>query len=61
MTDHAIAVKAMEIATEIVAAKIGNTSTSTNAESGKRVAEFYAEIYNGIYKTLTSKFHEIQA
>lgn len=60
MTDHTIAVKAMEIAAEIVAAKIGNSSTPTNAESGKRVAEFYAEIYNGIYNTLTTKFREIQ-
>lgn len=60
MTDHTIAVKTMEIAAEIVAAKIGNSSTSTNAESGKRVAEFYAEIYNGIYNTLTTKLREIQ-
>lgn len=60
MTDHTIAAKAIEIATEIVAAKVRNSSTPTNAESGKRVAEFYAEIYNGIYNTLTTKFREIQ-
>lgn len=60
MTGHAIAVKAMEIATEIVVAKIGNASATANAESGKRLAEYYAEIYDGVYNTLATKFHEIQ-
>lgn len=43
---------ASEIAKEIVVAKAGNTTISMNAETGKNVADFYAEIFKGISETL---------
>ena len=41
-----------DMAKEIVVAKMSNTTLSVNEESGKHVADYYREIYNGIYATL---------
>lgn len=42
--------KALEITTQIVEAKMSSTSTAVNKETGKAVAEFFEEIYNGVSK-----------
>ena len=40
--------KALEITTQLVAAKLSNANFMVNGEKGKEVADFYKEIYNGI-------------
>lgn len=47
-----IEVYAANAAKEIVIAKMSNLDISINVESGKKIAEFYDEIYKGIAKTL---------
>lgn len=41
-----------DVTKEIVVAKMSNTTLSVNDVAGKEVADFYREIYNGIYATL---------
>lgn len=43
---------AASYAKEIVIAKASNTTLGINAEGGKKVAEFYSEIFKGISETL---------
>lgn len=52
MKDREIAKLASEYARDIVVAKVPSTQAPVNAESGKVVADFYGEIYKGIYTAL---------
>lgn len=45
-----------KMAKEIVVSKLSNSTISVNAENGKKVAEFYAEIYKGIFEALKPDF-----
>lgn len=44
------------MAKEIVVSKMSSSTAIANAESGRKVAEFYDEIYKGIFETLKSDF-----
>lgn len=46
-------VKALEITTQIVEAKISNSSLSISKANGTAVAEFFEEIYRGVLKITT--------
>lgn len=52
MKDREIAKLASEYARDIVVAKVPSTQAPVNAESGKAVADFYTEVYKGIYTAL---------
>ena len=52
MTDSNIVRKAADITTEIVAAKMGSSSVAPSVDTGKRTADFYAEVYKGVFETL---------
>ncbi len=52
MKDREIAKLASEYARDIVVAKVPSTQSPINAGSGKAVADFYVEIYKGIYTAL---------
>ena len=41
-----------DVTKEIVAAKMSNATLSVSKEAGKNVADFYHEIFTGIYATL---------
>ena len=48
MTKYQLTKYASEIATQIVVAKMGNTTISPSEGNGNNVATFYNEIFNGI-------------
>jgi len=52
MKERDIAELASGYARDIVVAKVPSTQFSTNAGTGKAVADFYVEIYKGIYTAL---------
>lgn len=52
MRNYGIDEFAAKAAKEIVVAKISTSNISISAEDGKKVAEFYTEIFNGIADTL---------
>lgn len=47
---------AAEIAKEIVVAHAPSMNIPIDAESGKDIAEFYSQIFNGIAETLGSSY-----
>lgn len=52
-----VAEMSAKIASEIVVAKVQDSKEITvNKDGGKFVADFYAEVYNGIYETLKQVF-----
>lgn len=52
MRDYNIDDFASKIAEEIVVAKVASSDLVIDAEGGKKVADFYTEIFNGIAETL---------
>jgi hypothetical protein len=56
MNDSYIVEKAAEIAREIAVAGVSATSKYPTSASGKEVADYYSEIYKGVYETLKSGF-----
>jgi hypothetical protein len=46
-------VKALEITTQIVEAKISNSSLTISKANGTAVADFFEEIYRGVLKITT--------
>lgn len=52
MRNYSIDEFAEKATKEIVVAKVASSNLVIDAESGKKVAEFYAEIFNGIAETL---------
>ena len=58
MTDSSIAKKAADITTEIVAAKMGSSSVAPSASTGAGTADFYAEVYKGVFETLKTYLSE---
>lgn len=40
--------KALEITTQIVVAKMQNSTTSCNEATGKQIGEFFTEIYKSV-------------
>jgi hypothetical protein len=46
-------VKALEITTQIVDAKMASSTIVVNKDNGKAVAEFFEEIYRGVLKITT--------
>lgn len=52
MQNHEIAKLASEYAKEITVAKIPTNNLGISIQDGKRIAEFYAELYKGIYAAL---------
>ncbi len=55
MNEIGLADKVSDMAKVIVIAKMSDCRTEVSADGGKQVAEFYSEIYKGIYETLKEK------
>ena len=49
--------KALEITTQIVVAKMGNSGNIACKQTGKDTAEFFKEVYNAV-KEITSSIEE---
>lgn len=57
MNAISVAEMSAKIASEIVVAKVQDSKEITaNKDGGKFVADFYAEVFNGIYETLKPVF-----